>query len=167
MRVLFWDKNRTTSIISHLKMRDGYMLSTERGHGDYQDYLKYIINLSSPTPVSTAPMLGTKFNQINFNEWWCHQPVFVYDGASYSRQAIVLSVAHKDGGAHVDRKLEKYYEVLTSGRFSFGLTGDLKYNGKPPFAQGVTQYADNSHFCLLRQFAHETLASARHFNWIK
>ena len=166
MRVLFWDKGRNTSLISHLQLRDGRMLSTSRGHGDYRDYLAYRIDLTSPTPITIQPMLGTAFRTITFNEWWCHESVFVYEGERYSRQTIVLSAAHKDGGAHVDRDLERYYEVLSSGRFAFGITGDLKYHGAPPFEQGVTQYAENAHLSLLRQFAHEVLASAQHFKWI-
>ena len=41
----------------------------------------------------------------------------------------------------------------------------MTYNGPPPFPQGVTIYPNNAHFALARQFAHETLASQRHFKW--
>jgi hypothetical protein len=166
MRVLFWDKGRNVSLISHLHLRDGRMLSTSRGHGDYRDYLAYRLDLTSPTPVAAVPMLGTKFRTISFNDWWCHGPVFVHEGHKFSRQTIVLSATHKNGGAHVDRHLEKYYKILSTGQFAFGLTGDLKYEGAPLFEQGVTHYAENAHLALLRQFAHETLASAQHFRWI-
>jgi hypothetical protein len=167
LRIMFWDKGRNVSLLSHLKLRDGYMLSTSRGHGDYKDYLQYILNFSSSIPVSTLPMLGDKFRAITFNEWWCHESVFVHDGQKYSRQRIVLSAAHKDGGAHVDKELEDFYEVLSSGRFGFGLKGNFTYAGPPPFEQNVTQYAPNAHLSLLRQFSHETLASAQQFNWLQ
>lgn len=38
MRALFWHKGRNLSLISHLHLPDGRMLSTSRGHGDYRDY---------------------------------------------------------------------------------------------------------------------------------
>lgn len=165
MRVLFWDKGQNVSLLSHLHLRHGCMLSIARGHADFRDYLGYHLNLSSATPVKAVPLLGSEFKQIPFAAWWHHEPVFVHDGQKYSRETIVLSAAHKDGGAHVDAKLDKYYELLASGKFAFGITGDLQYKGIPPFRQGVTLYANNAHLSLLRQFAHETLASAKHFNW--
>ena len=94
------------------------MLSTSRGHGDYRDYLAYRLDLTSPTPIAAVPMLGTKFQTISFNDWWCHEPVFVHEGHKFSRQTIVLSAAHKDGGAHVDRHLEKYYKILSTGHLA-------------------------------------------------
>jgi len=57
----------------------------------------------------------------------------------------MLSAANKDGGAHVDPKLEQYYEVLSAGEFAIGLTGNLKFAGEPLFPQGVTHYGANAH----------------------
>ena len=74
MRVLFWDKGRNVSLISHLQLRNGRMLSSSRGHGDYRDYLSYRLDLTSPTPVAAVPRLGTEFQTISFNEWGCHEP---------------------------------------------------------------------------------------------
>lgn len=91
----------------------------------------------------------------------------VHGGTEYFRRMIVLSVANKDGGAHVDAELESYYEVLCGGEYALGVTGDLKYTGKPPFEQGVTHFAKNAHLALIRQFAHETLTSADHFMWLR
>jgi hypothetical protein len=71
--------------------------------------------------------------------------VFIFHGTPYARRKIVLSAANKDGGAHVDAELEEFYEFLAGGEFAFGITGDLKYHGPPPFEQAVTQYAPNAH----------------------
>lgn len=81
--------------------------------------------------------------------------------------AFVLSAANKDGDAHVDDVLEKYYEYLCSGEHSIGITGNLEYNGEPPFPQGNAIYPNNAQLALIRQFAHETLVSVNHFNWLK
>jgi hypothetical protein len=75
------------------------------------------------------------------------------------------SLANKDGGAHVDAKLEAYYKVLCAGEYALGITGNLTYAGPPPFPQGVIIYPDNAHLALARQFAHETLASQSYFGW--
>ena len=165
LRIVFHDKGRSTSLVTHLGLRDTQMFTSSRGHGDFKDYLSYRLNLSSDTPVKALPMLGDVFRAISMNQWWQHEPVFVHQGVDYSRRKIVLSAAEKDGGAHVDEQLEEYYKILCAGEFAFGITGNLEYAGTPPFEQGVTHYARNAHLALIRQFAHEALASAKRFQW--
>ena len=80
---------------------------------------------------------------------------------------IVLSAANRDGGAHVDKKLDKYYKILAAGEYAFGLKGNLTFNGKPWFQQGVTHYAKNAHLALIRQGGYEALVSVKHFSWLK
>lgn len=53
------------------------------------------------------------FSWNKFEDWW-KQPVFLdRDGRRISREQLVLSVANKDGGAHVDPVLNKEYAELT------------------------------------------------------
>jgi hypothetical protein len=92
--------------------------------------------------------------------------VFVHNGQEYSRRKIILSAANKDGGAHVDIQLDKYYEILCAGEYAIGITGNLEYDVKPPFPQGVTMFPKNAHLALIRQFAHEALSSVNHFAWL-
>lgn len=143
------------------------MLSSSRGFGDYRDYLAQQINLSSAQPVRMLPLLGNNFRQLSLEDWWANEPVFVHNAQQYSRRKFVLSATNKDGGAHVDENLEKYYEDACAGEYAFGLTGNLTYDGDPPFPQGVAHYPKNAHLALIRQFAHETLESAAHFTWLK
>jgi hypothetical protein len=114
-----------------------------------------------------VPNLGKAFRKLSFNQWWKHEAVFVHREMKYARRRIVLSAANKDGGAHVDKQLEEYYEALCAGKHSVGITGDLKYHGTPPFEQGVMHFPNNAHLALIRQFAHEALASAEQFGWLK
>ena len=73
----------------------------------------------------------------------------------------------KTVGAHVDSKLDQYYEVLAGGEYAFGLDGkNLTYSGDPPFDQEIEHYANNAHSALLRQFGYETIVSVRHFKWL-
>ena len=165
LRIIFHDAGRSVSLLAHLGLHDGRMLSSARGHGDFKDYLSIQINLGSSTPAAMTPMLGRRFTKLSINQWWKHEPVFVHAGERYPRRRIILSVANKDGGAHVDAELENYYEVLCAGEYAIGITGDLQYPGAPPFPQGVTHFPKNAHLALIRQFAHETLASAKEFSW--
>ncbi len=54
------------------------------------------------------------------------------------RKKIFLSLANKDGGAHVDEQLEAYYEVLQPGKTRSGSPGpDVQ---RAPLPQSVTTY---------------------------
>jgi hypothetical protein len=165
LRVLLHSTKQSVPLISHLGLTDTLLLSSSRGIGDYNDYVSHVLNLNSPTPVRMVPLLGDRFHELPLDKWWCGESVFVDRGEKYFRKTVILTAANKDGGAHVDRQLERYYEVLRSGRYAFGLTGNLTYNGPPPFKQGVTQYAENAHFALIRQFSHEILVSAVRYHW--
>jgi hypothetical protein len=41
MRVIFHDTQHSTSLLSLLQLKDTQMLSSSRGHGDWQDYLAH------------------------------------------------------------------------------------------------------------------------------
>jgi Meiotically up-regulated gene 113 len=168
MRVIFHQTASSTSLLTHLRLARTKMLSSARGHGDWKDYLGHKIDLTSPQPITMTPPLGQAFTEISLAAWWNGEPIFIDNGTAYTRKKIILSLANKDGGAHVDETLEAYYEVLRAGRYAFGFRGNIgnmTYNSPPPFPQGVTIYPNNAHFALARQFAHETLASQRHFKW--
>ena len=167
LRIIFHHTGVSTSLVVHLGYEGKKMLSSSRGHGDWKDYLAHQINLSSPQPIRMLPLLGDKFKELSIEDWWRHESVFIHNTQEYSRRLIVCSAANKDGGAHVDKELDKYYEFLCSGEYALGITGNLEYKGEPPFPQGVTIYPNNAHLALIRQFAHETLVSVAHFNWLK
>jgi len=166
LRVLFHQTGASTSLITHLGFSAKKMLSSSRGHGDWKDYLSHEINLSSPVPIRMRPILSDEFHELAIDDWWQHEAVFVHNGTDHSRRKLILSAANRDGGAHVDADLETYYEFLCAGTYLLGITGDLQYNGPAPFPQGVTIYPTNAHFALIRQFAHEVLASVAHFRWL-
>jgi hypothetical protein len=143
------------------------MLSSSRGHGDWQDYLSIQINLTSTQPVRALPLLGQRFKELSIDQWWRQEPVFVHKDQRYPRRSIILAAANQDGGAHVDDVLEIFYEYLCTGEHAIGITGNLEFDGEPPFLQGVTHFAKNGHLALIRQFAHESLTSVTHFAWLK
>ena len=145
------------------------MLSSARGHENALDFLSWVININSSQPVTTRPILGSEFREISILDWWNKELVVSHKLQKYTRQKIILNAVNKDGGAHVDEKLDKFYEALTlgSGVDGISLTGNLTYNGEPPFEQGVIQPAKNIHLALIRQFAHEFLSAVNHFDWLK
>jgi hypothetical protein len=167
LRVLLHDTRSSTSLFKHLGLTNTPMLSSSRGHGNWQDYLSPEVKINSSEPIRMLPLLGRQFMELPFARWWSDEPVFVYQSNGYTRRLICLSAANKDGGAHVDRELEEYYETLAAGQYMVGITGSLEYGGgPPPFPQGVTIWPKNAHLALIRQFTHEFLCSAAHYEWL-
>jgi hypothetical protein len=173
MRVLFHDTfNRKTgkpisiSLMTQLAMSDTTMLSTPRTDlADWRDFLSVRIDLNSPSPTALIPRLDLQLVEVPLATWWGSDSVTNADGTSVSRRRLICSAANKDGGAHVDPKLDRFYEELMQGAWSLGITGDLTYDGPPPFEQGVTHFPKNGHLALTRQFAFEVLTAAQKFNW--
>jgi len=167
LRVVFHQTLNSTSLVTHLGFNSKAMLSSSRGHNDWRDYLAFVENLNSATPIVMKPLLGINFHSLAIPDWWEGETIFVHKAKPYSRKKIVLSMANKDGGAHVDADLEEYYEVLCSGEWGIGITGDLEFDGPEPFPQGVTFYGKNGHLALVRQFGHEVLCTANNNGWLR
>jgi hypothetical protein len=168
MRVLFHDTGHSTSVLTLVSMRNTTMLSTPRTHfTDWRCFLNERIDLNATAPVALLPKLGDQFTKVPFASWWDSDSVTNDKGVSVSRRRIVLGAANKDGGAHVDPKLDRFYENLARGKYALGITGNLTYDGPPPFEQGITHYPRNGHLALLRQFAHEVLNTAQQFDWVR
>ncbi|MFE4239829.1 hypothetical protein [Peribacillus butanolivorans] len=50
---------------------------------------------------------------ITFNNWWTEMKVISDGNNKFSRKDLIMNVANKDGGAHIDSKLNKSYTKLT------------------------------------------------------
>ncbi len=48
-----------------------------------------------------------------FQEWWSRYVLRDHDGARFTRKDLVLTLANKEGGAHVDPELEREYVRLS------------------------------------------------------
>lgn len=68
-----------------------------------------------------------------FVDWWHDAVLTDADGTQFSRRALVLGVANKDGGAHVDAKLPADYTALTRDN-SIGVT---QATGREPNTVGL------------------------------
>lgn len=163
LRVLFHDTATSTSLVSHLGIKDHNLLSSKISMnplGEYTSFVRIEMNFASPTPVRAVPVLGDSFDRVPLDTWWRTQPVYSFDQRQYYRRDLVLAAANQDGGAHVDAKLNAFYVDLASGVHSLGVDGkNLKYKGTAPFDQSKIQYPQNLHQAMIRQFGHEFLAS--------
>lgn len=82
-----------------------------------------LVKLTSSNFYELAPSKTP--NYVPIDDWW-ERVLFVDNNNSFSRQNIVLTIADKDGGAHVDNKLPLDYYNLSrfgSNGMSFFLEG--------------------------------------------
>ena len=108
MRVVFHHTRSSTSIIAHLGLEASKMLSSSRGHDEFQDCLSHRIDLGSQVPIKMLPILGETFREMPLSNWWSKEAVFQYQNERFTRGIIILSAANKDDGAHVDAQVDRY-----------------------------------------------------------
>ena len=89
-----------------------------------------------------------KLKWVSFLDWW-KKIVFVDDSAnSMSRQQLILAIANKDGGAHVDPKLDSVYAALSRANSMKWLFDD---------GMGPRPLQSKIELVSVRQITHEVL----------
>ncbi len=156
VRVLVHDTKNSTSLLKLLGKKDIEYVDTsypvvEHNLNNHSSLVQVGLNHDS---MKILPLLdGTEENKekrrddsrkIRFDAWW-NGIVFIDEKLNeFSRKDIVLAIANKEGGAHVDKKIDKKYADLRKKHRMFGQsTGgnlfeivvppplEMSYNGKP------------------------------------
>jgi hypothetical protein len=128
LRVLLHDEGKSRSVLGQLGVLDRLR---------FEDTALY----PSPTLVSKAGLVMVQWRAgqdathvpplgdlvplrvhppLPFRRWWSVKVIEGSGGRTYSRRALVLTMANQDGGAHVDPELDADYEVLRHD--SLGIT---------------------------------------------
>lgn len=155
IRVLIHETPASTSLLKHLNAQNTLLASTVIHHAGYSPVFLSAMGRLRITRVGTArePNLDPVAVEAHIPapEWWS-QVVYILGQVQATRKSLVLGAANKDGGAHVDRKLNKEYEAIMIG----GLRGWFHYS---PKNDGSFQPVMNEHFLYLRQTGFELLNS--------
>ncbi|PHS10672.1 MAG: hypothetical protein COA78_10950 [Blastopirellula sp.] len=165
LRLLFHDTSSSTSLLKHLNFKQKHIFSSAITDTGWKNFLAERIDLTSSQPVAMKPRFNCEFIEIPITKWWSEDEVFEHNGNKHTRKQIILCAANHDGGAHVDSKLKSYYKFLCSGEWAIGITGNLEYDGPPPFPQGQAIYPCNGHLALIRQFTHEFIQTLSLEDW--
>ncbi len=161
IRILLHDTDKSTSLFKHLDMKTHmFFLSTA---------FTYIpINMLSYEGLLATSRNGIYLphclsdNKIQglclvFEDWW--NEIILDDKINvFSRKDIVLYVANKDGGAHIDKNLNEAYTSLTKNN---SLSGRMLVNNKENPLLNSPVYA------CIRQIAFELLYSIDYSKNIK
>ncbi|MFL1524273.1 hypothetical protein [Pseudomonas sp. O230] len=154
IRVLCHDSGRCTSLLTHMGAKNNLQLvSTARtlpptisAHSlPFGDLLGEMVLGETIHHASIPPASPT----VLCPDWW-RETVLVRNYEPYSRRDVVLTAAHKDGGAHVD-KPDKRLEALREGFW-------VKVS-KNDAGEEIRESMGDTHFWVLRRFADELLHS--------
>lgn len=156
IRVLVHDTKRSKSLLTQLNKKTALFLDTAESF-DSDSVMTFsgliLMHVSSDSKPAYRPLLDDfvkkELAYKEFDAWW-DAVVFVdSQKRSLSRKDLVLSVADKDGGAHVDPQLNSVYADL-SRKNSLG--GLFSLNG------GVdVEPMDGAERAAIRQIGHEVL----------
>ena len=94
-----------------------------------------LMQVGGPGPVYVAPLDDGPPSRYNkprkrFDEWWNAVIILDEGGQKFTRKDLVLALANKEGGAHVDPELDAAYGALSrSGSLGWMITGGRRESG--------------------------------------
>jgi hypothetical protein len=126
MRVLLHDTNQSHSLLDQLGVKSQMKFIDTAEHINPRNLLASAAGLvmmqvttgvgASYIPlVDTIPLPPGRIHPpADFDPWWTQNIARNSDGTLWSRSKFVLTMANKEGGAHVDRNLNAAYESLAN-----------------------------------------------------
>jgi hypothetical protein len=162
LRVLLHDTPKQTSALTHVGLK-----STLKYLDTCQDSPPGNLLMEQPLVLTEFSPTGVRFRAIldepippflrpqlvAFDAWW-KRVVLWHETLQkkFSREALVLTMADKDGGAHIDEDLSADYAWLTRQQVASGTT----------MRQGVSTPVLPLAEAVVRQIAHELLKGLHH-----
>jgi len=166
IRVLLHDTNTSTSLLAHLGKKDDilfYDTALDYDPNHLPSTMGLVIRKANvrkgdrssaeyEAPLDNGPPPRYSKGKIPFEKWW-NKIVFAdKSGNKLTRKTLVLSISNKDGGAHVDYKLDREYASITR-HGSLGSFFLQKDNKRYP--------ATHPELASIRQISHEILKSLK------
>lgn len=155
IRVVIHDTSSSTSLLKHLDALHILLSSTVVTDPQVKPVFMTSMGRMRATSTETTRKANTDPSalqiQLTVQEWW-NQVVYIYGKVHATRKSLVLGAANKDGGAHVDTKLNEEYKALM-------LTGERGWFHYSPSNDGRFEPVMNEHFLYIRQMGFELLNS--------
>lgn len=157
IRVLLHDTGNSTSLLQQLDKKDilFYDTSLDYNPNNQLSTLGLIMTKMGPDgaeyvpPLDFGPPSRYSKGKVEFDDWW-NKIIFAdQNNNTMTRKQLVLAVCNRDGGAHIDPKLNKAYADITRNN-SLG----FKY-----IKDGIENDVTDPELATVRQIAHEVLKS--------
>ena len=157
LRILLHDKGRTSvSLLTLLNKKDilFYDTALEYNPNNLLSMPGLVMLKAGPDGGEYIPPLDMRCSKgkIPFPQWWNNIVVVDIKGNKSTRKDLVLTVCEKDGGAHVDPKLDETY-------YAFSRSNSLGWKYQK---DGVVQdFTGRPELASIRQVAYEVLKSLK------
>lgn len=154
VRLLVHDTSSSKSLLGQLGMKcnnfvDSSIPFDPRNQSSHSGLIQTHFTKQGIVPKAHLDQ-STQTRRVTFEDWW-HGVVFVDQARNeFSRRDIVLTLANKEGGAHVDPSIDSTYRELRKGN-SLGWFTVSREGQHTPGADEVP--------ACMRQIAHELLRS--------
>jgi hypothetical protein len=166
VRMLVYDTTNQKSLLKYLGLKETMFFYDTASEYDPRQYGSHLALLAMLVPIPgqegqtpradarlDAQPTSPKDEMQPFDKWWSTLVIRDDEGNTHSRRDILLTVADKDGGAHVDLKISPAYMNLVSGGATrWQVTSDA---GKS-LLEGIE-------LATVRQIAHEVLVSVARY----
>ena len=158
IRVLVHDTKNSVSLLKQLEYKDSlrFLDSSLPIDPEIVDPVKKIWRLNGLPGLVGIEVVSMKAKfiaplklrdgsggQTSFSEWWENGCIPTDEEKRYSRKDLVLWMANKEGGAHVNEKIDRAYKKLSisSLGMSFSIGGVKKGFDNSPAEASVRQIA--------------------------
>ena len=160
IRILLHDTSKSSSLLEQLNRKNIYFYDTATNY-DPANLLStpgLVMMKLSPkggeyeAPLDAASPSRYMRGKVPFDEWWNRIVIADKKGNTFNRRDLILTVANKDGGAHVDPELDVAFAQLS------------RYNSlewKFYSSGGTAKDFTNPELPSIRQITHEVLKSLR------
>jgi hypothetical protein len=193
LRVLLHDTKNSHSLLSHLRVKD-QLPFTDSAAADPPQRPTVVFAFSGGLCIprmhvqegkgeaTFEPPLGNmelrSLSRVHpdlcFEDWWNWPLLTDAEGNTFTRRDFVLAVVNKDGGAHVDAKLNAAYQALTRenslgitqhvGSGEGGASAGISFGG-PPDQDGGVPFGNSIALASIRQMTYEVLESLDGIEW--
>ncbi|MCP4456966.1 MAG: hypothetical protein GY816_02905 [Cytophagales bacterium] len=148
IRILLHDTSSSKSLLNHLDIKDQIKyyntaspndgrlhsmtgMSGVRGSNSSQ-YFGLVAKFNTGNSLVAVPLFNQNlkkwydgYQRLCFTDWWSKNKIMAVGGFEHTREDLVLNVANKDGGAHInkDGTLPEEYHVSKSSDLSLNING--------------------------------------------
>ncbi|RAP38923.1 hypothetical protein DID80_01670 [Candidatus Marinamargulisbacteria bacterium SCGC AAA071-K20] len=160
IRVLCHDTKNQKSLLSQLKFKTSThfkntpFLESSDNKAPFCGLVYIRLNFDRAwfEPKFNETTQSTESSSLHFDDWWNTVIIRDYEGRYLSRKDLVLEMADRDGGAHVDKALgEDYYCISRKHSLTWTFHKD---NNKPVPVTGIEQAS-------VVQIGHELLCTLK------
>ncbi|MCM6810363.1 hypothetical protein NE287_06225 [Pediococcus pentosaceus] len=176
LRLLFYDTERQTSLISNLNDKDRIIMqsfNTKVKHDRSMSYGSvYVACFKTNKPdefYNTFLFMPDSKRTTTFEKWWNESLFFMKDSSHdtrLTRSKIITTIANQDGGAHFDKRIDSLYKNLMNGNTGVSIEPGLGADYLLGYDSSVINHS--VHFkdlalAYMREIVHESILSLQNY----